>query len=905
MSNNLEQLKEALAGRYEVEKEIGQGGMATVYLANDVRHDRQVAIKVLRPELAATIGAERFVREIKIAAKLQHPHILPLLDSGDASGLLFYVMPFIKGESLRDYLDQHGELPINDAIRITREVVDALALAHHEGLVHRDVKPDNVMISGRHVMVTDFGVAKALSEAKDDSNLTTAGIALGTPTYMAPEQATADPNTDHRADLYAVGAMAYELLTGDPPFTGANAQQVLSAHVTKEVEPVTTHRSSVSPALNDFVLRCLQKNPADRWQTAEEMLGQLEMMSSTTGGMTPVQTRSSKAVAPAGHRNRSAAMIAAAVLGAGALAAAGFFLKGEEAPAPMAFAPEEQVTHRGDVGVVKISPDGNTLAYAVDESRSLVIQDLQGGGTSTIFTHPDENRAVGAFHWSHDGSRIYFQARINDVTGVYSLPKLGGTPSLVNDLQEFRDTGKQFTFWSPTSDGRWLIGFNNRVSLGSSLADLTFVDEMTPGGDWQTVTVDLDLVTSAELSPDGNWIVYSSLTRAFDSLSNAVISLDGETSTFLGGLQEVGFGFARWNVAGDGIYVVRPTSGAAELLLLDFNPRDGSIGDRTVVYPRISDGIVGTPDLSADRTKLVYSDAISRANLRMMAFDGSGGVEEEMLTRGTAAYQFPTFSADGFMVFYLRQPLTFPEGELLYMSRSVDGGEERTIGSGGLSQAMGPLAISPDGSRLAEFEVDLGSGGLQSQLAITDVATGRRRTFETGSVLVGLAWTPDGTKVVGTEAIAADPDVEIVQLVDVSDGTATTLVLPCDSGCGFSSELVVMSPEWPFAALTSDADLWIVNLEDGSLEAIASRATLVYRWTSDGWIYFSRNNLSRDDTDQAALFRIRANGTGEELIAEISSECSLGEFAVSPDGSRAVCQVAESEPDVKLVTLGS
>ena len=216
MTDTIDRLKSALADQYAIERELGAGGMATVYLAHDVKHDREVAVKVLRPDLAMHIGSDRFLREIKMAASLQHPHIVPLYDSGETDGFLWYVMPYIKGESLRDKLDREHELPIAEAVRILRGVADALAFAHGEGIVHRDIKPDNVMMSGRHAVVTDFGVAKAVSEATGRAKLTTAGIALGTPSYMAPEQAAADPNIDHRADIYALGIMAYdEERTGD------------------------------------------------------------------------------------------------------------------------------------------------------------------------------------------------------------------------------------------------------------------------------------------------------------------------------------------------------------------------------------------------------------------------------------------------------------------------------------------------------------------------------------------------------------------------------------------------------------------------------------------------------------------------------------------------------------------
>ena len=248
MADLSERVRTSLAGHYAIERELGRGGMATVYLAEDVKHHRRVAVKVLRPELAATLGEDRFFREIEVAAQLQHPHILPLLDSGQAEGFLYYVMPYVEGESLRERLAQHGELPVHDAVRILSEVVDALAHAHQHGVVHRDIKPDNILLSGRHALVMDFGVAKAVSEASGRQKLTTAGVALGTPAYMAPEQAAADPHLDHRVDIYAVGALGYELLTGRPPFTGLTAQEVLAAHVTQAPESVEQRRAGLPPA---------------------------------------------------------------------------------------------------------------------------------------------------------------------------------------------------------------------------------------------------------------------------------------------------------------------------------------------------------------------------------------------------------------------------------------------------------------------------------------------------------------------------------------------------------------------------------------------------------------------------------------------------------------------------------
>jgi TolB-like protein/tRNA A-37 threonylcarbamoyl transferase component Bud32 len=291
-------LTAALADRYRIERELGQGGMATVYLAEDLKHHRKVAIKVLREDLAASMGSARFLREIEIAAQLQHPNILPLLDSGDADGFLYYVMPYVTGQSLRERLAREGELPVHEAVRLITEVVDALAHAHEHGVVHRDIKPDNVMMSGRHALVADFGVAKAVSEATGRSTVTTLGVAVGTPAYMSPEQATADPHIDHRSDIYAVGAMAYELLTGRPPFVGATPQQVLAAHVTEAPDPVGKRRPGISAPLEAVIMRCLAKRPADRWQTAGELHAALEPFATPSSGITPVQTQPVRAVRP-------------------------------------------------------------------------------------------------------------------------------------------------------------------------------------------------------------------------------------------------------------------------------------------------------------------------------------------------------------------------------------------------------------------------------------------------------------------------------------------------------------------------------------------------------------------------------------------------------------------------------
>lgn len=291
-------LQDALGANYRIERELGGGGMSRVFVAEEVELGRKVVVKVLPPDMAAGLNAERFRREIQLAASLQHPHIVPLIAAGRTGDLVWYTMPLIGGESLRAKLVRDGELPVSDAVRALRDVADALAYAHDHGVVHRDIKPDNVLITGRHAVVTDFGVAKALSASTGESSLTSIGVALGTPAYMAPEQASADPHVDHRADIYAFGAMAYEVLTGRPPFDGP-PQMVLAAHVTQTPEAVSARRQSVPAALATLVMRCLEKKPADRYQTAAELHQQLELMATPSGGAAPTTAVATATPAPA------------------------------------------------------------------------------------------------------------------------------------------------------------------------------------------------------------------------------------------------------------------------------------------------------------------------------------------------------------------------------------------------------------------------------------------------------------------------------------------------------------------------------------------------------------------------------------------------------------------------------
>jgi serine/threonine-protein kinase len=281
MPDRVATLNAALADRYRIERELGAGGMATVYLAHDVRHDRRVALKVLRPELAAVIGAERFLAEIRTTANLQHPHILALFDSGQVDGTVFYVMPYVEGESLRDRIDREKQLPIDDALLIAREVGGALQYAHGHGVIHRDIKPENILVQGGHALVADFGIALAAAKT-GGTRMTETGMSLGTPRYMSPEQAMGERALDARADIYALGCVLYEMLTGDAPFTGSTAQAIVAKVLTEKPAPIIPRRERVPPNVEDAVLTALEKLPADRFATAGEFVAALKADSATT-----------------------------------------------------------------------------------------------------------------------------------------------------------------------------------------------------------------------------------------------------------------------------------------------------------------------------------------------------------------------------------------------------------------------------------------------------------------------------------------------------------------------------------------------------------------------------------------------------------------------------------------------
>ncbi|HVT40010.1 MAG TPA: protein kinase, partial [Gemmatimonadaceae bacterium] len=422
-----DRLQQALGKGYVIERELGGGGMSRVFLVTELDLDRKIVLKVLPPDLAAGLSVERFKREIQLAAKLQHPHIVPLLIAGAKDGLLYYAMPFISGEALRSRLAKQHELPIPESIRILRDVADALAYAHANGVVHRDIKPDNVLISGQHALVTDFGVSKALANSTGESSITSVGIALGTPAYMSPEQASADPSVDHRADIYSLGALAYELLTGQPPFSGLPPAQMLAAHVARAPDPVSMHRESVPPALEHVVMRCLEKKRADRWQSADELLVQLEALATPSAGLTPTNIALGKTSSPLrwGAAAAGAALITLVAVALWWMA---------RIPPPYVVTSTAQITNSPGLELdAALSPDGALVAYTagpVGHAR-IVVRQIAGGTARFLTDSALEPQRTP--RWSPDGQQISF------VVGqsLYAAPAFGGSARRLMDASGY------------------------------------------------------------------------------------------------------------------------------------------------------------------------------------------------------------------------------------------------------------------------------------------------------------------------------------------------------------------------------------------------------------------------------------------------------------------------------------
>ena len=540
MSQQPEQLAAILTDRYRIERQLGQGGMATVYLAQDLKLDRQVALKVLRPELGAVLGTERFLAEVKITARLDHPHILTLIDSGAAGGLLYYVLPYVRGESLRDLLDREQQLGVERALEITKHVASALDYAHRHGVVHRDIKPENILLQEGEAMLADFGIALAVTEA-GGNRLTETGLSLGTPQYMSPEQATGDRGLDARSDVYSLAAVLYEMLVGDPPITGKTVQSVIAKLLTEAPTRIRTVRPTVAEGVDAAVAKALSKVPADRFATAGDFMRALEAATmsaqmaaanaATSTGASPAAAQAMAAIpAPGTVAGSRRARNVGILIGAGATVALLVALGARGklfAPIDTSAALKErtQLTFSGRVSRPTLSSDGKQLAYFTREcqgARCTYALDVQDVGATVTRRVLAGATAAYWLEWSPDRRNLILFGTVEGRYGAFIVSALGGPARLLTaGAATFYAGGDSLLIGAaePRADSSFVVrvaGINGTVAdsivvpgPGTSLSTLASI----PGSS--------RFVAMVVQPPRGLWQIVERTGKVTDKLLNA------------------------------------------------------------------------------------------------------------------------------------------------------------------------------------------------------------------------------------------------------------------------------------------------------------------------------------------------------------------------------------------------
>jgi len=809
LTDTLARLAAALADRYRIERELGRGGMATVYLAQDLKHDRQVAIKVLHEDLGAVLGAERFLTEIKTTAKLQHPHILPLLDSGEAGGLLFYVMPYITGETLRARLERETQLPVADALRIAREVADALAEAHGRGVVHRDIKPENILLQGSHALVADFGIALAVQHA-GGARMTQTGLSLGTPQYMAPEQAMGDKAVDHRADIYALGAVTYEMLTGEPPHTGANVQAIVAKLLTEPVRPVRVLRPAVSEQVDATLRVALQKLPADRFATVAEFSEALR------GG---VMTERMSALLPdtsvtEARRPQQRLVAGAAVL---ALAAAALGWWAGRMGQPPATAP---------LPVTRIP-------------LALLLPATLGSFSSATAISPDGSRLIVSALDSSRLPRLYSYSLADGQVATLDLPGLS-QPA-----------------FSP--DGRWVVAADGR--------DASLSLEPSGGGERRSIFPEQVYGRAAWLSD--SLIAFSALrtlqTVHLGTLRRDTILDGGDTARFVTSRPgRVGQLLAvRVGPIGNPLLVQDGQIGVVSVAERRFTPlglagtrpefvepdivtfsRDGTIWgvrvDFRTLQPRGEPVIIAGPGANGQ----VVSYAVS-GNGVMLLRRGSGNNDRELLLADRngrtrlarperTAYRSVRFSTDGQRLLYSRAitasvggdifVLTLQSGALLRLTRdSINLAPE--WGPGNRFVYYGILASADTGRQARIVRVPSTGGGTPEFLVARP-----RQIYE-------FQVAPDAGRIVWREDAGGQNRDIYVAAIDSATGARGLRVSPVDE------RGPALSPDgqwYLYSSLeTGDSEIYLAKVDgDGSRWPVSVGGGTEPRWARNGEVFY-------------------------------------------------------------------
>jgi len=844
----LEELQLHLGEIYRPERELGGGGMSRVFLAEELALGRRVVLKVLPPDVAHVLSAERFEREIRVAARLQHPHIVPLLAAGRAGDALYYTMPLVEGESLRSRLERQGELPVAEAARLFREVADALAHAHREGVVHRDIKPDNILLSHRHAMVTDFGVARAVSEAGVDGTLTHTGMAVGTPAYMAPEQATADVLMDHRADLYSLGLVAYEMLAGHPPFRGATLQALVAARLTQAPQPLTEARPSVSAELAAVVHRCLEARPADRYEDAVELVAALdraEPSSTPSSGMSPSPSSASLS-ASSPTLTQSAISRRALLAGGAALGLMGIGFGGGAFVAPRArggamISYRRLTFRRGMIRTARFGPDFQTIMYGAlwegDVCRVYTVRP-DSPESSAAPLPPAAPLAVSSTGELALAMGSHFRGIMTYGT-LARVPLAGGAPRELQEEVKYAD-------WSP--DGRDLaivrrVGDRDQLEFpaGNVLAE-----PRAPKGGF----------SFARVSPRGDAVAAFEL-GTMSALTGRVVIIDRSgvkramSDEYFNVFGLAWNGAEVWFTAADELPLFRNTVYAM----------DGSGAVRVVA--RVP-GNTSLHDIAPDgRVLIARTD--DRSGIAVRAPGASAERDLSWLDSSTLA----DISPDGRRILFSESGVGGGPRGSAYL-RGTDGSLAVRLGDG---QAR---ALSPDG-RWAIVQTG------PTHLDVIPTGPGEARRLERpGLTLLDARWLPDGKRVVA-RARTQDgaPRIHVLDL----EGNMVRPVTPDGLDVGVSGWTV--SPDGTMIAMSSDRRVALFAIAGGAARHVPGAAA---DWRVVGWI--ERGLLVSSDPAAGGSVSLIDPSTGRrERWADIQPQdpagimsLDLDSLVTTPDG---------------------
>jgi len=844
MSDALDRLTAALADRYRVERQLGQGGMATVYLAEDLKHKRKVALKVLKPELAAVLGADRFVQEITTTAALQHPHILPLFDSGTADGFLYYVMPFIDGETLRSKLDRETQLGIDEAVSITTAVADALDYAHRQGVIHRDIKPENILLHEGRPMVADFGIALALSAAAG-GRMTETGMSLGTPHYMSPEQATAEKELSPRSDIYSLGSVLYEMLTGDPPHVASSAQQIIMKIVTEEAAPVTRLRKAVPPNVAAAVAKSLEKLPADRFESAAKFGEALTnpAFSAATGPT---------AASPTAQRpNRLPLAATVLVVASLALAAWGWL---RPAPADHQVQLARQLTFEGTVEAAAISPDGRWLAYITRDcppepcTSALRVREIDGTQSVRLLAW---DRLDFDLRWSPDGQRVLFGGERNGAPGTYLIDRLGGS------AQRLPGLGRTMDF---SRDGRPILAVEHEARTWLVRYDATSlapVDSVAaPAG---------FTITGLSVEPTGARVAITTVAG-----ERRLIALLGPDGRLLDSAAAAPRYPVRWAAAGDALLVFVESPGISDNLFRIPLSGDRLTWDRRqLILGQVQTGYLGRFDASRGG-RLAIVSAPTTHSLLVSHLDAARPVWTSATSR-TGYMSWMAMSPDGSR---FAAATTDNLGDNIYLF-PVDGGTP--VPATAQRGIRGMPRWSPDGRRLV-FTVG-GQG-----FAIVDADGGPERPILPGrDSPYEVHWLADDSLVlIGGNTLA---------ILDTLGRTQRSITLPDSLGGIFRP---LLDPHTRQLAYWSERGTAVIvtDLRAGTSRSWGQANGGVVSpagWIADGSLLVS---------SPSAISRLAGPGAPLVPVAPLEPGCSR--VSVDRAGRVAVCGGATRKADVWL-----